>query len=133
MNTLINYTNHPSSKWSEEQKVNWNIIDIPFPNIPPEYGEKELRILFIAELSKIEDIISEIYGKDELTEPIDINICIMGEQSYVGFFIKNIKRHSIHRYHFWFPTTERISEDKVNEDGSVTKVSVFKFVRWRKI
>ena len=32
---------------------------------------------------------------------------------------------------FIFPTTERVVEEKVKEDGTVEKVQRFRFVRWR--
>ena len=48
---LINYTNHPSHLWSEDQKTaalqQWsNIIDIQFPQTSPEWENEDVRNCF---------------------------------------------------------------------------------------
>lgn len=48
-NKFINFTNHPSSSWSIEQSKAalqyGEIIDIPFPNVPPTMTSQEIATL----------------------------------------------------------------------------------------
>lgn len=41
MNHFVNWSNHPSSSWSDEQyaaaSALGEVVDIPFPNIPPDF------------------------------------------------------------------------------------------------
>lgn len=59
-NLLINFTNHPSNLWSEEQKTaalqKWSeIIDIPFPMVSPDWGEVEVRETFEKFYSEVKE------------------------------------------------------------------------------
>ena len=46
MNHFVNWSNHPSSSWSEEQyaaaSALGEVVDIPFPNIPPDSDIQEV-------------------------------------------------------------------------------------------
>ena len=44
---FINFSNHPSSKWSEKQlkaaeEMGGTIVDIPFPNVRPELSKSDV-------------------------------------------------------------------------------------------
>jgi len=44
---FFNITNHPHDKWGERQRsearrLGGEIVDIPFPNVPPEIGTEGL-------------------------------------------------------------------------------------------
>lgn len=44
---LLNLTNHPSANWDPGQlnaaKERWNtILDMPFPNVPPDFDEDQI-------------------------------------------------------------------------------------------
>lgn len=74
---LINLSNHPSEKWEaaqlEASSQYGEIIDIPFPNIPPECTAEEVRDLALLYLQKCENLIqpsgeeSAIHITGELT------------------------------------------------------------------
>ncbi len=46
---FINFTNHSSAKWSGEQRMAaeryGEIVDIPFPSVPPEYDSQRVNEL----------------------------------------------------------------------------------------
>ena len=54
---FLNHTNHPSSKWSVEQisaaKIFGEIVDVPFPNIPPQLDENEVKEIVAENLQEI--------------------------------------------------------------------------------
>ena len=54
---FINLTNHPSKYWGEQQKKEAHnygaIVDIPFPNVPAEATEDDIRRLCDATVKKV--------------------------------------------------------------------------------
>lgn len=118
MKTFINLSNHPSSKWSDEQKAAaqkyGNTVDIPFPQIDPHASKWE-----------IDDRATQLAGKlfKEYPEE-ETTIHIMGEMTYVFAFVKTALDFG---YKCVASTTERIVIE--NPDGS--KTSTFKFVQFR--
>lgn len=120
---LINISNHPSSGWSEDQRAGWDkIVDIPFPPVSPESDFHEVKLL----AQEITDKVAQISNAEE-----GIYIMIQGEYSlsYAVFsMLKELKK-----YKFVVPTTARVVEEKARPDGTVEKVSVFRFIRWRVI
>ncbi len=46
---FINFSNHPFESWGEEQKkaaeAYGTLVEIPFPNIPPEWSTEEVNAL----------------------------------------------------------------------------------------
>lgn len=117
MNLLV-ISNHPPDKWSEEQRSGWDRIDyIPFPDVPPTAS--------FSEVVEIATPLAEQIGKWISTNEGG-KVCLQGE-----FTLCYILYRSIDEPIFTFPTTQRVVEEKVKEDGSVEKVATFKFVRWR--
>ena len=118
---LINLSNHPSDKWSEEQKKMWeDIIDIPFPNIEPESSAEEVENIARKYVYKIgEAIIKHNFSVRHNY------IMLQGEYSFC-YTLAFLLRDSISDFTFAIPTTERTVVEK---DG--VKSSVFKFVKWR--
>ena len=125
MATFYNLTNHPSSKWSEEQKAaalhmvggengDGEIVDIPFPNIPPEATGREVRKTAFDYLVK--------YFDDADTESV---VLIQGEMVFTFNMVFHLQ---IKRIRCVAATTERKVEERPNGE----KVSVFKFVKFRK-
>ena len=49
MSTFVNFSNHPSDKWDKAQTVEaekyGRILDIPFPDVHPEYTEEDIKKL----------------------------------------------------------------------------------------
>lgn len=122
MKLFINYTNHPSTKWSKEQIdaakfLADKIIDIPFPNVDPSLDEDGIISLVEAEMKKMEGVISN---------ENEIIIHIAGEPTFVAYFVSHCNK--------WCPNiaclTSTTKRDVVeNEDG--TKTVKFNFVRFR--
>ena len=122
MSVLINISNHPSEKWSDEQKARWTkIIDIPFPNVPAD--SDEIATMEIA--AKVIDQITKIMSEDTNAR----YLMIQGEFTLCYFLFEVIRRAV--DVGIAIPTTERTTVETTNPDGTTTKSSVFKFVRWR--
>lgn len=124
MATFFNLTNHPSAKWSDEQKASallmvggengdGEIVDIPFPNIPPEATGREVRKTAFDYLVKYFD------GAD--TESV---VLVQGEMVFTFNMVNLLQTERIRCV---AATTERKVEERPNGE----KVSVFKFVRFR--
>ena len=114
---FLNISNHPSTKWGEEQlkaaQKYGEIVDIQFPNVPAD--EDAATIHNLANMSAKN--ILRLY-KDDL-----VTIHIMGEMNFVFAFVNIAKAHKIPCF---ASTTERI----VKEENGV-KTSVFKFLQFR--
>lgn len=124
MSTLINISNHPSEKWSKEQKAKWSkIIDIPFPNVPADADEIE--VMKIA--SELFGQVAKIMKEDKKIK----DIMLQGEFMVCYILIKLFRFYDNIR--IVIPTTERIVVETNNPDGTTSKTAIFKFVRWRTI
>lgn len=121
MATFYNLTNHPSAKWSDEQKASallmvggdGEIVDIPFPNIPPEATGREVRKTAFDYLVK--------YFDDADTESV---VLVQGEMVFTFNMVNLLQTERIRCV---AATTERKVEERPNGE----KVTVFKFVRFR--
>lgn len=115
---FINFSNHPSKNWSQEQleasKVYGEIIDLPFPNVFPNASEKDLQSLTNQYVQKITSM-----GKDYQT-----TVHIMGEMTFTYAVVSKLKDKGIKCV---ASTTER--KTTYNDDG--TKLSEFSFVKFR--
>jgi len=115
---FINLSNHPLDFWSEEQikqaKEFGKPRDLPFPNVPPEASEIEVKHL-------AEDFYERIM---EIAKNNEIVVHLMGELNFTTYLIKRLKRKNIRCF---ASTTERSIE--FEENGS--KTSIFKFIRFR--
>jgi hypothetical protein len=116
---LINFSNHPSSNWPEEQKIAalqfGDIVDFPFPAINPE-GDS----LYIEKLA--EEYLNIIVNK-YFSRPLP-TVHIMGELNFTFSMVRLLR-------HYGFTciasTTERVTAEK-----SGTKTSEFRFKQFRK-
>ena len=112
---LVNFTNHPSGKWSElqrksaEQKYG-SILDIPFPRIDPSGDEMDLK-----------EVAKEYLQKILVHKPQAVHI--MGEMSFTFLMIHYLMQQDIECI---ASTTER----RVLEANG-KQVSEFNFVRFR--
>jgi hypothetical protein len=116
-NMLINLSNHPSKNWSREQ-LNaaidqfGEVVDMAFPNVPPTASSQEVDAM-------VTELFNQLpYGNIEA-------IHVMGEMTLVYKFVTRSAIPCI------ASTTERISIEKLNEDGSSTKTFTFKFIQFR--
>lgn len=113
---FINITNHPSSDWSEEQlnaaRSYGKIVDIPFPNVKPDFTP--------ANIGSLADALVE-YVKTLCEAPV---VHVMGELTFTYAVVSRLKALGITCL---ASTTERNAV--IASDGK--KVSKFKFVQFR--
>jgi len=135
---FLNISNHPSNKWSEEQKsaalklvadeeACWDgmIIDIPFPAVSPNIGGDDIAKM----ADEVIDLIRRHFTKEIiqrlLTEPLPSPVIhVMGEMGLTFYLVDKLRALGFPCAH---STTERVVEEK--PDG--TKVSQFRFVKFR--
>lgn len=116
---LINLSNHPSAQWSEKQllkanKLYGNVVDMPFPQIPPEEGED-----YIIEIAQKFYHQIEEYQNDNQ----DVCVHIMGELTFCFCLVSLLKKSNIKCV---ASTTIR----NVVQQGNV-KTTVFEFCKFR--
>ncbi len=122
MSTFINFSNHPSVNWDEKQleaaynlNGSKNIVDISFPEISPYWDEKQLKI------------IADEYIKKILEYHPQAVMC-QGEFGMTYLVAEALMRRGIKVV---FACSERDVIEIKNADGSSTKKSIFRFVRFR--
>ena len=115
---LINLSNHPSSKWSEEQllaaKEYGEVTDLSFPIVDPSGDEIYMHGLVDEYEEKIKDMAVDY----------DFTIHVMGEMNFTYSFVKRMQCLGIKCV---ASTTKRI----VKELKSGEKITKFQFVRFR--
>ncbi len=117
---LINLTNHPYAKWSEKQKEvaikdYGDIIDLPFPSIPPEWSEGEVANLVETYFAKIQEFAAQYNS---------IAVHLMGEMNFCFALVSKLCCAGITCV---ASTTKRI----VNLMESGEKVVAFDFIQFR--
>lgn len=116
---FINHTNHPSAKWSAEQKsaaeVYGEIIDFPFPAINAKATAMEVRELAQDNIEKI-----------LIQEPAAV-LC-QGEFNYTFAIVERLKNSGVKVV---AATSERVVYEEVLPDGSTRQISTFNFVQFR--
>ena len=133
MSTFVNISNHPSSKWSKEQldlahrMGAEKIIDIPFPNIPPDALKEDVKKIAY-------DVVSEAY-KVQGFEPEELNFALVqGEMTATFAIAQRFIELDAETGIGFMPIaacSERNVIEKQLEDGTTKKEVVFKFVRFR--
>ncbi|MCR9290713.1 MAG: CRISPR-associated protein [Bacteroidetes bacterium] len=112
---LLNLSNHPSTRWTEEQmntaiEQYSRIKDLFFPNIPPELGSEGL-----------EELVDQYLQKIQKENPKAVHL--MGEMTFTYRLVTKLKEAGIPCI---ASTTNRIVEEK---DGK--KIVQFQFVQFR--
>lgn len=117
--TFVNFSNHPSDKWGTEQKEAaeeyGKIIDIQFPNVPPDATCNE--VAFLAE--EYVDIICD--------KSPTVVLC-QGEFTLSYAVIRRLNRRGIKVV---AACSDRVVEETIDENGNTNKNVVFKFVQFR--
>ena len=117
---FVNYTNHPSEKWGEEQIAAAHeygeIIDEAFPDISPEASEKDIAAM------------AEKACKKLLKLSPSAVLC-QGEFSYVYQIVKRLTRKGIP---VLAACSERVVAETTDEKGVTHRASEFKFVQFRR-
>lgn len=131
---FINYTNHPSASWGEKQtneaKKYGEIVDMPFPNIPPQMTVHELVDLAKTESDKV--VAAVEFEKDSA-------VLCQGESVFTYMLVNSLldRKLGAHRWQSGLRNLKvlsAVSERKVVEivDGDVTqKKSEFCFEGFR--
>ena len=117
MAKFINLSNHPSSKWSEEQiaaakeLVNGGeIVDMEFPRVPPDADEAAVSKLAERYLVRIH----------EIAGPRGAVVHLMGEMGFCSRVVRWLREDG---YIVVYSTTERVQDEAGRP--------VFRFVRFR--
>ena len=115
---LINLSNHPSHNWSKDQlwaaQQYGEIIDLPFPNIPPE-----------ADIEQLEPLLNEYYNKIlSLGDASRVVVHLMGEMTFTFMLLSRLLNVG---YRCVSSTTNRI----VEEIASGEKRVLFQFCQFR--
>lgn len=119
---FINFSNHPSSFWSEHQKEEASrygqITDLPFPVVSPEADEITIEAMAEEYTKRISQICHP-------SQPNDVIVHAMGEMTLCYRVVKKLIQLG---FTCVASTTERISQEFPNGE----KTSLFTFVRFRK-
>lgn len=112
---LLNLSNHPINSWTEAQlaeakKLFGEVIDMPFPAVPPDADERALQTL-------VDEYI------DKILELAPAAVHIMGEMTFTCRLVSKLKQVGIKCI---ASTTERIAEEFQGK-----KLVEFRFVRFR--
>jgi hypothetical protein len=116
--TFINFSNHPSTGWGEEQVKaceGANILDVKFPAVPSTATTSEVKAL-------AEKCVEEILSHEPTT------VMVAGEMTLTCAVVEILKAHGVKVVS---ACSERVSVESVGENGEVTKTSVFRFVQFR--
>ena len=117
---IINFSNHPSERWSVEQReaaeAYGRIVDLPFPIVPPEATEEGISRM----ADECVEQMTEAAAGDE--RPV---VHIMGEMTLTFAIVARLMARGITCL---ASATERI----VRTDPEGNKVATFKFVQFRR-
>ena len=116
---VINFTNHPSEFWDVTQKEAalkyGEIVDVPFPQVDAT-----------ADSQAIIQLAQEYIEKIVAMKPSMV-VC-QGEFCLTYYVVKQLKENSIK---VMAACSKRETYEIQNDDGSVVKTAVFKFVQFR--
>lgn len=114
---FINFSNHPSEGWGEEQitkaKRYGQVVDLPFPQVDPLMPSEQVRSLS-------DECVKAILG---MGNPATMTVHVMGEMTLVFHVVTSLLKQGVHCI---ASTTERIATE-----ADFTKVSEFRFVTFR--
>jgi hypothetical protein len=113
---LINFSNHPLTEWSEEQKrlaidKYESICDIPFPEIDPNLSEEE-----------VTDLVQKYVKQIVLKKPTAVHV--MGEMTFTYKCVNALKQIGVETI---ASTTKRNTKQI-----DFQKTVLFEFVQFRK-
>ena len=116
---FINHTNHPSAKWSKEQRAAaeayGEIVDLPFPAIDATTTISDIKAL------------AQRTAQD-ITSQNPAAVLVQGEFTYTYQLVQELTQQNIITL---AATTERVVVDRTNPDGTAYKESYFNFVQFR--
>lgn len=119
MSCFVNFSNHPSSRWSEAQLAvagcYGEVRDLSFPAVDPALGESEVLLL-------AEKCVNEILRLKPAA------VMCQGEFSLCFAVTRLLQAKGVM---VLCACSERKAEEYVNEEGSIGKKVEFTFVRFR--
>lgn len=118
---FLNLSNHPSPQWPEAEiaaakALGGDLMDMTFPEVPPEAGPEEVRHMGSGLIQKIAALRPDA-------------ILIQGEFTLAFFLVSALQASGFACY---AATTRRISQMELLPDGSKRRISVFAFVQFRR-
>ena len=123
---LINFTNHPSDKWTDDQKnsaiaLYGTVKDLPFPVVPTDAESSEI-------ISMADSLIERIIAmRAEIQEEEAFAVMAQGEFTLTYAVVSRLRNLGIT---VLSAVTERISTEEV-VDGEVRKIAIFRFAGFR--
>lgn len=130
---FINLTNHPSEKWSPSQMTaarEWGVIvELPFPAVEANASTDEVLALASDYLERVRALLR--YACDRQARAA---VLCQGEFSLTHALVYGIQSMAAAEQReiaVFAACSERRSEDVLQEDGTVKKLSVFDFVQFR--
>ena len=123
---LINFTNHPSEKWTDDQKnsatrLYGGVRDLPFPAVPANAGTPEIIAMADGVIDKILAI------KEENIDTETFAVMVQGEFTLTYAVVRRLLDRKI-------KAVSAVSERNVIEqveNGEVRKTIVFRFGGFR--
>ena len=117
---MVNFSNHPYLNWSDQQKSAaeycGKTVDLPFPAVDPNADETEIDRLARQCAARIREFSPQaVLCQGEFTLAYRVTQILVGEHIPV-----------------LAACTERRVQETVNRDGSVSRNSLYSFVRFRR-
>jgi len=117
---LINISNHPHEGWQPAQrkaaKIYGNIIDIPFPTIPPKATTAQVEKMAVEYLNDILSLIRQHHNPPTVVH-------LMGEMTFTHTLVAKLRAKGI-------PCMASTTERMVTVNGDIKK-TIFKFTQFR--
>ena len=116
---LVNLSNHPSSKWNEDQlkaaELYGGVVDMPFPVVDP-----------MGDSAYFDSLVDEYESK--IGRMTDVAaVMVQGEFVLTYRLVNRLKKHGITCVS---AETRRNTVESVDGDGNLVKTSVFKFEKF---
>lgn len=130
---FVNSSNHPSAKWSKEQTdaalaLGHEIVDVPFPNVPPTATCEDVRRIAEQQVEAILDL------APDLARPLVI--LVQGEMTLTFSVVTMLKnRETLSTVNRTIRCVAACSDRRTVEvtqpDGTTKKESIFAFTGFR--
>ena len=118
---FINFSNHPSDRWTDEQKsaVDGKIVDLKFPSIDPNWASGDIQ----AEISPWMEVIYRLQDEHSATEA-ETTVMVQGEMTFTFALVSALKSSGIR-------AVAACSDRRTAENRNGTKTVSFRFVQFR--
>ncbi len=117
---FINFSNHPSSRWSPEQlsaaEKYGRVIDEPFPAVPANLDERGVALL-------ADEAVLRIMAHHPAA------VLCQGEFTLAFAVVERLKAEGVT---VLAASSDRVLMKEEDENGETRKVTVFRFTRFRK-